>query len=313
MSDTESLREPSKSCDRRPDVSPCAASVAAQHRHVCARPAPDDVQRCWRSSSTSSSPETSSAYLDLVAGNANRTRATEFGRSEFQPGATRAVVKERERVPFGSSHEPTGYRVVARRLHRVRRRADACATWQLDLQRRDDEPGRSSTEQRLTSVERLFRLSLDADNAIRRARTSRFTPRISTLTLDSGSVFVSSVEGGVTGPRASRARRHALPPEARHRTHAGPHLLRQRDARGAVHGGLRPRRSRPISTRFIDVGQLTAVPVDARELKRATDVFKQDFTKSYHLDLGDLSSDPWSLLPGRATSSPKCTRAASAS
>ena len=42
--------------------------------------------------------------------------------------------------------------------------------------------------------------------------------------------------------------------------------------------------------RFIDAGKLKDVPVDPREFKRAEEVFTQDFRKSYHLNLCDLSS-----------------------
>jgi hypothetical protein len=38
--------------------------------------------------------------------------------------------------------------------------------------------------------------------------------------------------------------------------------------------------------------------VDPRDLKRAEDVFRQEILKSFGLDLGELSSETWSLLPG---------------
>ncbi len=38
-------------------------------------------------------------------------------------------------------------------------------------------------------------------------------------------------------------------------------------------------------------------PVDPRDLKRAEEIFRQDSVKSFGLDLGDLSTDSWSLLP----------------
>src|SRR5262249_13838142 len=43
--------------------------------------------------------------------------------------------------------------------------------------------------------------------------------------------------------------------------------------------------------------QLEARPVDARDLKRAQDVFREDSGKSFAIDLGDLSRDAWALLP----------------
>jgi len=39
-------------------------------------------------------------------------------------------------------------------------------------------------------------------------------------------------------------------------------------------------------------------PVDARDLRKANEVFAEDSSKSFQLGLGDLSTDAWSLLPG---------------
>ena len=41
----------------------------------------------------------------------------------------------------------------------------------------------------------------------------------------------------------------------------------------------------------------TARPVDPRDFQRADEVFREESTKSFGLDLGDLSRDAWSLLP----------------
>src|SRR5207302_8911139 len=38
---------------------------------------------------------------------------------------------------------------------------------------------------------------------------------------------------------------------------------------------------------------------DARELRRAQDIFRDESQKSFVIDLGDLSREPWSLLPGQ--------------
>ena len=70
-------------------------------------------------------------YLDLVSGVTNRARAIDFARSEIYAGATRAVIRERDRVPFGSSLAPAGYRVVVDVFVEFGTRARV-ATWQLD-------------------------------------------------------------------------------------------------------------------------------------------------------------------------------------
>ena len=90
-------------------------------------------------------------YLDLVAGTADRGRAIDFGRSEILPGATRVVIQERERIPFGSSLEARGYRVAVDVFVEFGQRA-RIATWQIDIQRRG-ESWQIVDQERLTSVE----------------------------------------------------------------------------------------------------------------------------------------------------------------
>ena len=51
--------------------------------------------------------------------------------------------------------------------------------------------------------------------------------------------------------------------------------------------------------RTVNAAQLQAKPVDPRELRRAQDVFREESQKSFVIDLGDLSRDAWSLLPGQ--------------
>jgi hypothetical protein len=49
---------------------------------------------------------------------------------------------------------------------------------------------------------------------------------------------------------------------------------------------------------LVEPSQLTAVAPDARELRRAQEIFREDSQNSFLIDLGDLSRDSWSLLPG---------------
>ncbi|MBM3776949.1 MAG: M1 family metallopeptidase [Acidimicrobiia bacterium] len=44
-------------------------------------------------------------------------------------------------------------------------------------------------------------------------------------------------------------------------------------------------------------GKLTPAPADARQLRRAREIFDEDVGRSFSLDLGDLSSDAWFILP----------------
>ena len=233
-------------------------------------------------------------YLDLVAGNANRARATEFARGEFQPGATRAVIKERERIPFGNSDRLHGFRVVADVFVEYGNRGRV-ATWQLDIQ---DQNGALSIfdEQRLSTVERLYRISLDPDRQFAATNLQIHAEDIE-ITLTTGNVFVSSIEGSVTGlVLLGRGTMRFHPKPETERTQV--RIFCGSEALDTPFTAAFVRIDPGDAERFMDIGPLTSVPVDTREFKRAAEVFKQDYAKSYHLSLGDLSSDSWSLLPG---------------
>src|SRR4029079_16947823 len=47
----------------------------------------------------------------------------------------------------------------------------------------------------------------------------------------------------------------------------------------------------------VDVSTLTAMPADARQARRAQDVFAAEAPKSFNIDLRDLSRDTWYILP----------------
>ena len=49
---------------------------------------------------------------------------------------------------------------------------------------------------------------------------------------------------------------------------------------------------------LVDAARLEPRPVDPRDLRRAQDIFRSESPKSFVLDLGDLSREAWSLLPG---------------
>jgi hypothetical protein len=276
----------------------CAVAVRAQTPVPgAAAPATDEVQRLLTQLEQLVLSGDVFGYLDLVAGNANRVRATDFSRSEFPPGATRAVVKERERIPFGSTVAPTGYRVVVDVFAEYGNRGRV-ATWQLDLLRRDDSLS-IFDQQRLSTVERLFRIALDPERQFS-ATNLKIRAEDFDMTLESGNVFTATVDGGGVTALVllgrGTMRFHPKPDTERTqvRIFCGSETLEAPFTSAFV------RIDPGDAPRFMDVDRLMSVPVDQREFKRAVDVFRQDSTKSYQLSLGDLSTDTWSLLPGVA-------------
>jgi len=271
------------------------ASSAAAQTSVAPLPPPDNVQQLLGAVEKIVLAGDVVGYLDLVAGNANRTRATDFSRTEILPGATRAVIKERERIPFGSTLQPTGYRVVADVFVEYGD-VGRVATWQLDLQRRSDDSLQIFDQLRLTSVERLFRLSLDDERQFTAQKLAIHAEDFD-LAFDGGSVFLSAIDAGVTAVvLVGRGDMHFHPKPDTEKTQV--RIFCGSETLDTPFTAAFLRMDPADFQQFVDVGRLTAVALDPRERKRADEIFRQDYRKSYHLGLGDLSSEPWSLLPG---------------
>ena len=255
---------------------------------------PDDIQRFLMRIEQIVGAGDVFGYLDLVAGTANRARAIDFSRSEIQPGATRAVVKERDRVPFGSTANPDGYRLVVDVFVEFGQRGRE-ATWQLDIQRRDGVWQVLDAE-RMSAVERLYRISLDTT---RQFNAMNLTISVEDLDVafEAGRAFAVSSDAGTTGlvlVGRGEMRFHPRPAteKGQVKIFAGSETLVAPFTAAFI-------RVDPSDfDRLIASDRLTEMPVDPADLRRATNIYKEDSSKSYHLGLGDLSSDLWSILPG---------------
>jgi hypothetical protein len=257
-------------------------------------PAPEDVQQLLARVERIVQSGDVFGYLDLVAGTANRARAIDFSRSEIQPGATRVVVKERDRIPFGSSIAPDGYRLIVDVFVEFGQRGRE-STWRLDVMRLGGVWQIFDAE-RLTVVERLYRISLDGAHEF---SASNLTIGVEDLDVvfESGRLFLVSSDAGATGV--------VLVGRGDMRFHPRPATER---GQVKIFGGSETlvapftaafvRMDPSDFARLVPNDRLTEVPVDPSDLRRASSVFKEEFSKSYHLGLGDLSPELWSLLPG---------------
>jgi hypothetical protein len=239
------------------------------------------------------------AYLALLTTGANRERAVDFCGSEIQPGATRAVVKERDRESLRGTLAGNGYRLMVDVLSEFGTRARV-ATWRLDV-KRVGEPGSArewaiDDEERLSSVENLYRLALNPSKAFT-ARDLRIAAEDLDLTLAEGSVFIAEIDQGVTAAvligRGTMSF-HPTPETERGQVKifAGSETLETRFDVAFI-------RFNPSDVdSALAASQLQGKVVDPREFRRAEEVFRDDSQKSFMIDLGDLSRDAWSLLPG---------------
>ena len=239
------------------------------------------------------------AYFALMSESADRNRGREFASTELMPGVNRSVLQERDRLPLAGALPGDGYRLMVDVMAEFGARARV-ATWQLDVRR----TGPAGTEfewtiadqERISSVENIYRVSLNAAKQYA-ARGFKVSAEDLDLTLEEGSVFVAEIEGGVTAVvllGTGTINFHPAPAteKGQVRIFCGSDTLETRF--DAAYIRVNPADYESVFT----VSALQPVAVDPRSLKRAQDVFKEEASKSFVIDLGDLSRDPWTLLPG---------------
>ncbi len=239
------------------------------------------------------------AYLALHTDSANRERALAFAASELVPGATRGVVRERDREALPGTLPGDGFRLIVDVFAEFGQRARA-ATWRLDIKRIAD-PGASREwaiveEEELSSVENLYRLSVNPTKRFT-ARNLKISAEDIDLTLVEGTVMVAEIDQGATAL--------VLMGEGLLNFHPAPETEK---GQVKIFCG-----AEVVETKFeaaylrvnpgdvaslIDQSQLTVAAPDSRDLRRAQEIFREDGQFSFQIDLGDLSRDSWSLLPG---------------
>ncbi len=239
------------------------------------------------------------AYLALHTDSANRERALAFAASELVPGATRGVVRERDREPLPGTLPGNGFRLMVDVFAEFGQRARA-ATWRLDIKRIAD-PGASREwaiveEEELSSVENLYRLSVNPTKRFT-ARNLKISAEDIDLTLVEGSVMVAEIDQGTTAlvlMGEGLLNFHPAPEteKGQVKIFCGAEVLETKFE--AAYLRVNP----GDVAALIDQSQLTVAPPDARDLRRAQEIFREDGQFSFQIDLGDLSRDSWSLLPG---------------
>ena len=236
-------------------------------------------------------------FAALVGGEASTGEIREFTDSLFTPGTRRAVVLERDRVPLEGALPGDGYRVVAELFTESALRA-RIVTAQFDVRRPirgEAESWRIVGARGTSAVDGLFKLSVNRSRQFA-ARNVTITSEDLVITQTDGSVFLVENEDGVTGLvlLGRGVMRFAPVPETEQgqlRIFAGADVLDAPFENAFI-------RLSPTEYEYrVSVGALLPVPVNARELRRAEEVFAREGPKSFSLDLRDLSPDMWYLVP----------------
>jgi hypothetical protein len=241
----------------------------------------------------------SQGFASELTDSADRSHAIDFATLEFGVKADRTVIQERDREPLRGSLPGEGFRIIVDVFTEYGNRSRV-GTWRLDLKRVGDAGEERewaiADEERLSSLENLYRLSLNPAKQFA-ARDLKIGVEDLDLTLTEGTVFVAEVDLGVTGlvltgKGSLRFHPDPITEKGQIRIFCGNDTLETSFDSVFI-------RLNPIDYELlVSSASLQAQPVDPRELKRAQDLFKDESVKSFIVDLGDLSRDPWTLLPG---------------
>jgi hypothetical protein len=235
-------------------------------------------------------------YLELLSTLADRQPATSFANAVAVPGLTRVVIRERDRVGLAGTLPGEGYRLLVEVLRESGQRANV-ATWRLDVRRRgrDSSDWGVVSQEVLTTLQGLYRLSLNPRRQFA-ARDLVVSAEDLKLAVPEATVFVAETETGPTGyVILGRGDMTFSPVPGTERSQL--RVIAGSDVLQTPFEGLFVRVNPANASAHVSAREMIERPVDARDLKRAEEMFRQEAAKSFGLDLGDLSTDSWSVLP----------------
>jgi hypothetical protein len=215
----------------------------------------------------------------------------------FRPGITQAIVKERDRAPLEGVPPGDGFRSVIDVFMATPTKARVL-TAALDVQRPSgggSNSWRIVTLELLSSVEGIYKLRLNTSRTFA-ARNFVVSSEDLELVLDEGTVFQVECDEGVTGivmVGRGTLKFSPTPPAERGqlRIFAGTESL-----------------ATPFETAFVRLSpsdyakrvtrdRLVEQPADSRQTRRAQQVFSKESGKTFAVNLEDVTSERWHLLP----------------
>ncbi len=232
----------------------------------------------------------------LMSASLPASRLNDFALDFFVPGVTRTVALERDRVPLADVADGDGYSLIVEFFAEVGERARIVSA-RVDLRRVDVQANRWEIVdlERLNVVEGLYRLRLNTARAYS-ARNLTVDGEDFRLTLIEGSVFLIDSDGGVTGMvLVGRGEMRFSPPSA---TEQGQmRIFAGSDRLVTTFDAAYVRLSPAEYLTRVSTSALVEQPLDRRAVRQAEAIFSRDKSKSYNLDMTEVSRDEWFLLP----------------
>ncbi|MEQ1756843.1 MAG: M1 family aminopeptidase [Vicinamibacterales bacterium] len=220
-----------------------------------------------------------------------------FALDFFVPGVTRTVAVERDRIPLEGVAEGEGYSLIVEFFAEVGARARIVSA-RVDMRRfgeADADTWQIVDLERLNVVEGLYRLRMDTTRGYA-ARNLTVDSDDFRVTLAEGSAFLVESDGGVTGMvLVGRGEMRFTPSSL---TEKGQlKIFAGNDNLVTAIDGAYVRLSPADYLTRVSTGALTEQVTDRRVARRAEEIFNRERPKSYGVDMVEVSSEQWFLLP----------------
>jgi hypothetical protein len=265
---------------------PCLAAAQPS-----AQPEPDGVTRLLLALQRATEAGDPEAIRARIAPGVQVASVSEFVQNLTFPKAARSAIKERDRAATADG----GIRLLIETF------TDRVSEGRVGSWRLDTQPGAAGAPWTITGIERLsvvnglFRLALDMSTEYAVQNLVVRAPDL-TLTLPSGAAFVAKTPDGPTAVvLVGRGRVEFAPTQEAERGQlrifTGDEVLSSDFS--AVFLRVNPGE---FDARFA-AASLKPRPADSGRARRAAQVFDTYVSRSFQIDLSDLSTSDWSLVP----------------
>jgi hypothetical protein len=268
-----------------------AAPLAAQPREP--DPAEVMVRKFERALNAGDSPGTLALFAPSVPGG----QVEEYTNDLLIKGAVRTTLRERARAPLEGAPPGDGYSLIIEFFIETAGKA-RIFTAGMDIRRPpggDIESWRFVGVEGLTSVEGLYKLRINLNRPLS-ARNLEVTSEDLVVALQEGTVYLVECDEGVTGlVLIGRGEMRFSPTSTAERGQVK--LFSGNDTLTSSFEEAYIRLSPSDYEKRVTTASLTASAPQDRLTRRALEIFARESNKSYNVDLQDLSSEAWHLLP----------------
>jgi hypothetical protein len=268
-----------------------AAPLAAQPRE------PDPAEVMVRKFERALNAGDPSGLLPLFAPSVPERQVEQYTNDLLIKGATRTTLRERARAPLEGAPPGDGFSLIIEFFIETAGKA-RILTAGMDIRRPpggDIESWRFVGVEGLTSVEGLYKLRININRPLS-ARNLEVTSEDFVLALQEGTVYLVECDEGVTGlVLIGRGEMRFSPTSTAERGQVK--LFSGSDTLTSSFEEAYIRLSPSDYEKRVTTASLTASAPQDRLTRRALDVFARESNKSFNVDLQDLSSEAWHLLP----------------